>query len=102
MRIRCINRFRDMKAQGRPVREPGECWDADEARLKEINGAGYGILVEAVEMPAERNESDSKPSFEPDTGKYTKAELLAQAEALNVSVPPKATKAEIAALIAKE
>lgn len=59
MLIRCINRdFRDLKAEGRPLRRVGEEWEATPERLAEINRAGYGVMAEAAPEAAQDAESD--------------------------------------------
>ena len=58
MLIRCINRdFRDLKAEGRPMRKVGDEWEATPERLGEINRAGYGIMAEAVQDAPEDGET---------------------------------------------
>lgn len=51
--------FRDIKAG--QMREVGETFDTTEKRIAEINGAGYGTLVEAVrEAPKPRRRTTKK------------------------------------------
>lgn len=47
MRIRAIRTFDDLECG--LTRSPGDVWEAGEARLSEINSAGWGDLAEAVE-----------------------------------------------------
>ena len=88
MRLRCINRdFRDLKAEGRPMRRVGDEWEADASRLAEINRAGYGAMAEAV---AEQ---------EPWWHAVTRSELFDMASEKGLEPPSKATKAQLAAII---
>lgn len=57
MLIRCTRAFRDLKTAGKPMRKVGEEWEATPERLAEINRAGYGVMAEAVETPAEPPET---------------------------------------------
>lgn len=51
--------FRDLKA--RQMREVGETFETTEERMAEINGAGYGTLVEAVpDQPRPRRRTTKK------------------------------------------
>jgi hypothetical protein len=51
--------FRDLKAG--QMREVGETFDTTEERIAEINGAGYGTLVETVrEAPKPRRRTTKK------------------------------------------
>lgn len=66
MLIRCINQdFRDLKADGRPLRKVGDEWEATAERVAEINRAGYGIMAEAVQDAPEGGkaaEGDPEPA----------------------------------------
>lgn len=57
MRIRCTREFRDLSAEGKPIRHVGDEWEATASRLSEINSGRYGILAEAV--PARATEKPS-------------------------------------------
>lgn len=47
MRVKCLKRFRDLKAG--TFREEGAVFEVDDKRFSDINHAGYGQLVEKVE-----------------------------------------------------
>lgn len=55
MRVRCLRGFRDLKSG--VFRGVGDAFEVDEGRYKELNGAGYGQLVEPV---AERKRQGAK------------------------------------------
>ena len=120
MLIRCINRpFRDLVADGKPLRKVGDEWEATPERLAAINGAGYGKMAEPAEEepsePSEPNEpseekpnepSEEKPS-EPSEEKpwwdgKTRVELVEMASEKGIDVPSKASKAEIAEMLGGE
>lgn len=90
MAIRCIKEFRDLKAEGRPVRRVGDVWEGGASRAAEINRAGYGVMAEYFEEKGR------------DWASMTRAQLLEAAESEGVEVPSKATKAEIARLLGME
>ena len=66
MLIRCINReFRDLKSKGKPVRKPGDEWEAPPERLAEINRGRYGVMAEPAEPGAEGEPAETEPDAAP-------------------------------------
>ena len=59
MRIRCTREFRDLSAEGKPLRRVGDEWEATASRLAEINSGRYGVMAEAVRKPARGAETAS-------------------------------------------
>ena len=109
MLIRCINRpFRDLVADGKPLRKVGDEWEATPERLAAINGAGYGVMAEpADEEPSEPSEPSEEEPNEPSEEKpwwdgKTRVELVEMASEKGIDVPSKATKAEIAEMLGGE
>jgi hypothetical protein len=94
MLIRCINQdFRDLKADGRPLRKVGDEWEATAERVAEINRAGYGIMAEAVQDAPEGGETDESGP-EPAEGEERAAEA---AEA-----PHRPTREELEGMTVKQ
>lgn len=77
MLIRCINRpFQDLAEN--TWREVGDEWEGTPERVAEINSAGYGVMAEAVETPAEvvaeaPAEAVEPPEEPPETAPETRA-----------------------------
>lgn len=94
MLIRCINRgFRDLKADGRPLRKVGDEWEATAERVAEINRAGYGIMAEAVQDAPESGET-AEDGPEPAEG----AERAADA----ATAPKRPTREELEGMTVKQ
>lgn len=56
MKAKVLHRFFDVKAK--VDRKQGEEFEATAARVREINAAGYGQLVEAVEEPKPKKKAE--------------------------------------------
>ena len=52
MYVRCIKRFRDLKAGA--MREVGDEFDVTAERMEELNSTQFGILVERARKPRRR------------------------------------------------
>lgn len=87
MLVECVKPFRDLAEK--VDRKVGEVWDVTLDRLEEIEAVTeYGQLVRTTE---------ARPKHK--GGRPTKAELVAEAEALGIEVPKGATNPQIAKLI---
>jgi hypothetical protein len=80
--------FQDLKE--RAFRMVGSSFVLTPERFKEINNAGYGILVEEIK----EEEKKSSISID-DLKKMRKDDLISQANSLNIKVSEEDTKAEI-------
>jgi hypothetical protein len=85
--IEALKPFKDIAAG--VDRKVGERWEVDLERFNEVNSTIYGEL-------AKRADEEPKQKAK---GRPTKAELVAEAEALGVEVPKGATNPQIAKLI---
>ena len=108
-RVRTVAPFLDKSANR--VRAIGHTFDCDEARAAHLAGLG---LVEAAdgsqEWPPPRRQAQGAPAEPPaeprpaeiggDPSAMTRAELVAYAESIGVSVPAQANKAKVISLIA--
>ena len=90
MLAECVNRpFYDLKA--RTARNVGDRFECDEARLAEINSAGYGVM--AVEVKREQAA---------DYAAMTVRELTALIAERGKAVPRRARKADLVAILESE
>ena len=87
MLIECVQGFQDYE-HNKLWRKPGDRWEVTPERFAAINATKWGVLAKAVEEPKTKKK-----------GRPTKAELMAEAEALGIEVPKGATNPEIYKLI---
>ena len=98
MLIRCVKPFRDLKAEGRPMRSVGEQWDASPERLRELTGGKYGTLAESVQKrPAA--DATGPQSIIPDLSAMTLRQLSELCDAEGVIVRGRRRKADLAAAL---
>lgn len=64
MRVRCTRGFRDLTSD--VFRNVGDAFEVDEGRYAEINGAGYGQLVEPVPEAKRRTKAEKPVEPEPE------------------------------------
>lgn len=69
MLAKCLSEFHDKLENVN--RSKGDTFEVTAERVEEINGAGFGILVEAVKEPASEEKGESDPE-EPEKPKRTR------------------------------
>lgn len=91
MKARVKIAFQDLKE--RAFRNAGSSFELTPERFKEINNAGYGVLVEEIKEEEKSSES-TKISID-DLKKMRKDDLISHANSLKIKVSEEDTKAEI-------
>ncbi|SKB28373.1 hypothetical protein SAMN02745120_0604 [Acetoanaerobium noterae] len=91
MKARVKIAFQDLKE--RAFRNAGSSFELTPERFKEINNAGYGVLVE--EIKEEKKSSEVNKISMDDLKKMRKDDLISHANSLKIKVSEEDTKAEI-------
>lgn len=92
MKARVKIAFQDLKE--RAFRNAGSSFELTPERFKEINNAGYGVLVEEIKEEEKKSSEVSKISID-DLKKMKKDDLISHANSLRIKVSEEDTKAEI-------